>query len=158
MATINYPSHLRVPLQDGYGFQHVPTNLETEMESGRTRSRQRYTSVPSAASVKFRFTDLQAQYFEMWYAAPFEEGGIANGTVPFNSRLKTPIGFKYYECKFDGGYAGPTLDGGRYWLYTATLQLKERPILKDYEWLQFPDLFLGASIIDHALNQEWPQA
>ncbi|WP_110640986.1 hypothetical protein [Salinicola sp. CPA57] len=158
MANIDYPVGLPMPLQEGYGLQHVSTNQVTEMDSGKRRRRQRFRTVPSNASVKFRCTEQQAQLFEMWFAASVDQGGIANGTIYFNCRLRTPIGIRDYECCFDDGYSGPTLIGGRYWDYTANLELKERPILKDYEWLQFPDMFLGASIIDRAINQEWPEA
>ncbi|WP_456010717.1 hypothetical protein [Escherichia coli] len=49
----------------------------------------------------------------------------------------------------------PTVLG--FWKFTAALELWERPILPPV-WGNFPEFIVGQSIIDYALNKEWPEA
>ena len=44
-----------------------------------------------------------------------------------------------------------------YWQFSATLELWTRPVLGG-GWAEFPDYIINSSIIDIALNREWPEA
>ena len=150
---INYPhEYLPMPQRPGYGFTPVSPLQRSTMTSGRTRQRRKYTSVPTAASVSWVFTDAQAQLFEVWY-----RDVITDGAAWFNMRIRTPMGVGDYVCRFDDIYDGPALYALGYWKYTATLELWERPILPP-GWGNFPEFIVGQSIIDYALNKEWPEA
>lgn len=152
-TSINYPrDYLPLPLQDGYGLKPVSPLLRTPMVSGRVRQRRRYTSTPTEASVIWLFTDTQAQVFEAWY-----RDAINDGASWFNMPLKTPVGTRDYVCRVVDIYEGPTLTGGRYWRYSASLELWERP-LPPVGWGNYPELLAGSSIIDIAINREWPKA
>lgn len=155
MAMASYPhEYLPLPLQDGYGFKPVSPLLRTQLTSGRARQRRQYTSTPTSASVTWMFTtDAQSQLFEAWY-----RDAITDGADWFLMRLQTPRGVEDYKCRFtDDMYEGPTLVAPIYWQYTATLELWERPILPP-GWGEFPDLIANQSIIDFAMNREWPEA
>jgi hypothetical protein len=151
---LNYPhDYLPLPLQDGYAFQATSPLLRTQLTSGRARQRRLYTSVPTQATVKWLFgNDGQCQYFELWF-----RDVISDGASWFNMNLRTPLGIESYVCRFTDIYEGPTLTAGKYWQYSATLELWERPILTS-EWKDFPDLVVNQSIIDLALNREWPES
>ena len=43
-----------------------------------------------------------------------------------------------------------------YWKYTATLELWERP-LAPAPWGNYPEWIVGSSLLDIALNKEWPK-
>lgn len=154
MTDIHYPhNHLPLPLQEGYGFQPVSPLLRTQLTSGRARQRRQYTSTPTQASVKWIFTtDAQAMIFEAWY-----RDVLSDGAAWFLMRLQTPLGVRDYRCRFTDIYQGPTLVAPIYWQFSATLELWERPILPP-GWGPFPDYIAGSSIIDLALNREWPEA
>ena len=122
------------------------------MTSGRTRQRRKYTSVPTEASVSWVFNDAQAQLFEVWF-----RDVITDGAAWFNMRMRTPMGVGDYVCRFKDIYDGPVLFGLGFWKITATLELWERPILPP-GWGNFPEFIVGQSIIDYALNKEWPEA
>lgn len=152
-TSINYPKdYLPLPVQDGYGLTPVDPLLRTEMTSGRARQRRRYLSTPTQASVAWILDDAQSQLFETWYQAT-----ISDGAAWFNMPLRTPEGIQEYVCRFIEIYDGPTITGGRYWRFSATLELWKRPVL-DPGWSEFPDYIINSNIIDLALNREWPSA
>lgn len=153
MGAIYYPDQLPIPLKDGFGLQPVSPLRRTQLTSGRARQRRIYTSVPTNASVTWSFkTDKEAQLFEAWY-----RDTIDDGTAWFYMRLKTPLGIQPYKCRFTDIYQGPILSRPRFWKFTATLELWERPLLPR-GWGNFPELVLGTDIIDLAVNREWPEA
>jgi len=122
------------------------------MTSGRTRQRRKYTSVPTEAGVSWVFSDAESQLFEAWF-----RDAITDGAAWFNMRMRTPMGVGDYVCRFKDIYDGPVLYALGYWKFTATLELWERPILPP-GWGNFPEFIAGQSIIDYALNKEWPEA
>ena len=154
MADIFYPDeYLPLPLMDGYGFKAISPLLRTEMTSGRARQRRLYTSTPTQASVKWIFqTDGLAQAFEAFF-----RDVIGDGVSWFYLRIQTPIGLKQYKARFVDIYEGPTLVSPKYWQYSATLELWERP-LPTPGMGNYPGLLAGQSLIDIALNREWPKA
>ncbi|EOV9740122.1 hypothetical protein ACM26X_10755 [Kluyvera cryocrescens] len=154
MPLASYPhEYLPLPQQDGYGLTPVSPTLRTKLTSGRSRQRRKYTSVPTEASVSwFMESDSQAQLFEAWH-----RDVIHDGVDWFLMRLQTPLGVEDYKCRFTDIYVGPTLVAPIYWKFTATLELWERPILPP-GWGNFPEFIVGQSIIDYALNKEWPEA
>jgi len=143
-TSISYPhEYLPLPLQDGYAFQAVSPVLRTQLTSGRARQRRLYTSLPTQAFVSWSFdSDSQSQLFEAWYC-----DSLSDGASWFNMRLRTPMGIEDYVCRFTDIYEGPTLTGGNYWQFSATLELWERPILPP-GWGAFPYAIANQSIID----------
>jgi len=154
MADIYYPhDYLPLPLQAGYGFKPVSPLKRTEMVSGRSRQRRKYTSTPTAVTVRWIFIkDQQAQVFESWY-----RDVLIDGVSWFFMKLQTPVGVKFYKCRFTDIYDGPTLVPPKYWQYSALIELWERP-LPPPGWGNFPELLSGSDIIDIAVNVEWPKA
>ncbi|CNH64813.1 Uncharacterised protein [Yersinia intermedia] len=154
MSDINYPhAYLPLPLMEGYGFKAVSPILRTQMTSGRARQRRLYTSVPTQASVSWIFkTDAESQLFEAWF-----RDAINDGVAWFFMKLQTPLGVEAYKCRFIDIYEGPILVAPKYWRFSATLELWERPLLPSGLG-EFPDYIINSSIIDLALNQEWPEA
>ncbi|MEA4425686.1 hypothetical protein VBP99_26515, partial [Klebsiella pneumoniae] len=75
----------------------------------------------------------------------------------FMMKLQTPAGIKFYKCRFTDIYQGPVLVAPIYWKYTATLELWERP-LAPAPWGNYPEWIVGSSLLDIALNKEWPKA
>ncbi|MDT7005337.1 hypothetical protein [Klebsiella variicola] len=153
MADIFYPDeYLPLPLMDGYGFKPISPLLRTEMTSGRAQQRRRYTSTPTQASVKWIFkNDALAQVFEAFF-----RDALKDGQSWFYLKLQTPIGVKPYKARFVDIYEGPTLVAPKYWQYSATLELWERP-LPPSGWGNYPEWLAGQSLLDIALNREWPK-
>jgi hypothetical protein len=150
MATINYPIGLPLPLRNGYELNHISPLMRSELQSGRARQRRRYTSVPSMASVSWNMSQQQAQLFEAWF-----RWELLDGTEWFNAKLRTPVGFQDYECRFADMYTGPQLIGIDRWAFSATFEIRERQtLIQGYELL--PSFVLYPDIFDRAMNQEWP--
>lgn len=145
-----YPASLPMPVGDGYGFEPVSPLVRSKLQSGRTRQRRRFTSVPTISSVSWLLDDREAQFFEAWF-----EHVLVSGSLWFECPLKTPLGLDDYRARFADIYSGPELVDG-YWRFTASLELFKRPIL-DSDWvIVAPDYILMSDIFDRAMNQEWP--
>ncbi|CAM3408143.1 hypothetical protein BS639_17910 [Rouxiella silvae] len=152
-SNINYPAdYLPTPLQDGFGLTPISPLLRTQFTSGRARQRRLYKSTPTQAAVTWLFTEGESQLFEAWFSE-----GLTDGVSWFNMPLRTPLGLGDYVCRFTDIYDGPVLVGGKYWQFTATLELWERPVLPPGS-TEFPDYIVNADIIDIAANREWPQS
>lgn len=126
MADIYYPhDYLPLPRMEGYGLKPVSPLLRTEMTSGRARQRRQCTSTPTQAIVKWTFkTDGESQLFEDWF-----RDALTDDVACFNMKLHTPRGLEFYKCRFTDIYEGPTLIAPKYFQFSATLELWERPIL-----------------------------
>ncbi|HAT3749166.1 TPA: hypothetical protein I8622_002142 [Klebsiella oxytoca] len=149
---LNYPSDaLPCPLKENFGLKPVSPLKRTQMVTGRTRQRRAYTSVPTETDIAWIFTDAQGQAFEAWY-----RDVISDGAAWFNMPLLTPVGQRDYVCRFKDIYEGPTPEGGMFWRYTATLELWERPLVPP-PWGNYPEWIAGSSLLDIALNREWPK-
>lgn len=148
---IQYPKELPYPLRDGYGFNAVSPMKATSMQTGRTRYRRKYSSVPTDAKVSWNMDELEAQYFESWY-----EEVLVSGSLWFECELRTPQGLMPYKAHFKDIYDGPVLFGVNRFSFSATLQLWERPILTGGWAIYAPEYILHMDILDLAINAEWP--
>lgn len=151
-TSINYPAGLPNPLREGHALNPVSPFLRTGLASGRARQRRSFTSTPTNGTFDFIFTDAQAQAFESWF-----RDSLGDGVEWFNIPRKTPMGMVKLVCRFTGMYSGPALWGADRWKFSCPLEVWERPLLPR-GWGQFPELVIGSSIIDRALNKEWPEA
>lgn len=151
MALIMQPKWLPEPLRDGYALKQVSPLLRSSFVSGRSMQRRRYTNTPTEVSVRWLLDSPKAALFEKWF-----QQVLKDGSGWFACRLRTPLGMEYYKCRFMDVYDGPALTQSNDWLISGNLELFERPLLED-GWLEMPDGYLQASIIDKALNREWPR-
>jgi len=152
MPDINYPQNLPLPLRQGYGMNHVSPLLRTELQSGRARQRRVYTNVPTIVDVSWLMTRAQAQIFEGWF-----RWTLVDGSEWFNAKLRTPLGFQDYYCRFADMYTGPELVGVEMWRFQAKLEIKDRQTLEP-GWEILPTFIEGMDIFDLAMNREWPEA
>lgn len=153
-STIQYPSQLPKPLQDGYQLDTVSPKMSTTMASGRVLERRRAVSVPTRPRVKWLMNGNQAAFFEAWFSRV-----LAEGTKWFDMEVLTTQGLMVRTCRILGMYEGPKLVSGRFWELSATLELQERPLIPP-GWEQFPDYWFNMDIFDLAMagKGHWPEA
>lgn len=146
-----YPAGLPAPLRESSGFESVNNIVRTEMESGRARQRQSFTSVPVFATLSWLFrNDPQAQLFDAWAAQ------VARAKW-YTMQLRCPLGLITHDVRFTESVQGPQAVGPKFWRYTARVELRERPLLEP-GWAEIlPDYILLADIFDRAVNFEWPE-
>ena len=149
---IDYPSELPCILKDGFGLKPVSPIRRTQIVTGRSRQRRAYTSTPTETDISLILDDAQSQIFEGWF-----RDVLGDGVAWFNFPLLTPIGYKHYVCRFTDIYQGPTPEGGMYWRYSATIELWERPTIPP-GWGHYPEWLAGSSLLDIAINRDWPKA
>lgn len=144
-----YPEGLPYPQKDGLGFTPVNPILRTEFTSGRARQRKRFVSAPTLANFTWVFTDVQAELFEAWAV---QEAGADW----FEMDIVTPLGKDTRIARFTATPNGPKRFGRLHWSYTATLEIRERPLLEPGYAGTVPDFVYDSSIFDRAMNREWP--
>lgn len=155
-AEIDFPAILPCGIREGYALELVQPFARTEMASGRAKQRQTFDNVPEMATVSWIFTPQEGMFFESWFRYT-----IRNGTDWFNVDLRTTMdgrddpGVSSYECRFTSVYKKAP-EGAYDWRFTANLELRYRETL-DEEWLEFPEYVLESSLIDIAMNREWPE-
>ena len=92
------------------------------------------------------------QLFEAWF-----RDTITDGADWFNMPLLTPLGAQDYVLSVCRYLRRSYTRRGKYWRFSATLELWERPILPP-GWAEFPDFIVNSDILDLAVNREWPEA
>lgn len=151
-TNINYPRGLPNPLREGHSLSAAQPFMRTQMQSGRSRQRRMFSSVPTFGNFDFLFKkDNQAAAFEAWF-----RDQLNDGTEWFNIERKTPLGMTQLVCRFTSMYIGPTLVGRSMWRFSCPLEVWERPLMP-HGWGEMTDYILGADIIDLAANREWPK-
>lgn len=150
---IQYPAGLPCFERQGYGLKTVDPQLRSELDSGRSRVRRKFTATPTEVQCSVLMNDSQAQLFEAWW-----ERVLVSGTKYFEAPLKTPMGMQSYTARFMGIYDGPVLVGVSHWRYTFTLELRKRPIIPAPWAVLAPDWILGAGKFDRLMNDTWPEA
>ncbi|OHC12257.1 MAG: hypothetical protein A2002_09465 [Pseudomonadales bacterium GWC1_66_9] len=149
--TITYPAGLPHPLRESYGFESVNNIVRSDLVSGRARQRQRFTSVPSFATLTWLFkSNAEAQLFDAWTSQVAKAEWV-------RMTLTCPLGLIEHDVRFAESPSGPVRSGVRFWRYTARVELRERPLLEPGWAGILPDYILGSDIFDRAMNQEWPQ-
>ncbi len=151
-TNIDFPAGLPNGLRADHQANHVQPFQRTTMADGRARQRRRFSSVPSMQAFTWIFKANEAALFEAWF-----RDAIKDGAEWFNIKRLTPLGMSVLVCRFSSMYRGPVLLGVDRWQFSAELEVWERPLMP-VGWGEFPEFVLGASIIDIALNREWPEA
>lgn len=150
-----YPEQLPIPLQDDYAIQRISGTRATQMQSGRRRVRRVFRTTPSVITLKWIMSHVQCELFEGWFWNTAEGGA---------SWVKMPIQYpqngndiQLEEVRFIDVYEGPKLVSYQWWEITAQVETRESGRLEE-DWTIYPEAWLGRSIIDVAMNREWPAA
>ena len=118
-----WPTTLPAPRVPGYALNPVDPVVRTNMESGPARTRRRFTQAPTFIPVSFQFTESQFAIFEKFHAADLYDGAAWFDNIP----LVNGQGVTNYTARFKGSWKAQPR-GNKYWLVTATLEVKTRPL------------------------------
>lgn len=121
-----FPMTLPQPRASGYSIAPKAPYISTDMDSGRSRNRRRFTTTPSNVTVTWWFTLTQFATFEGFF-----EYDLNGGAKPFQVDLVNGMGITPVVAKFvnDPPYQAP-LGDNRVWFYvTATLLVKKLPVI-----------------------------
>lgn len=153
-TTINWPDDLGCSaLQDGYELKPVSTMIRTSLSDGRAFQRRKYMSAPMNVSLTWIFTEGEYMLFDSWLKYT-----LLDGVKWFNMPLKTSLGYDMCVCRFTDIYDSASIQQGRFWKISASLEIYIRPVL-DPEWSQIvPGFVAGSDIFDIAMCREWPVA
>lgn len=114
-----WPSWLPCALMRDYNYQRKDIVVRTEMDTGRTRMRQRFSNGPTIANVSWLMTKPQMAYFEGFFLSVLQ-----GGSQPFNLPIKSGTGTEEHEVRFTGPYSA-TLASDYLFNVTAQLEVAE---------------------------------
>lgn len=80
-----WPGTLPTPNLGGYSEQYIDPVIRTQMDSGPTKRRLRYTAVPKQVSVSLTLTNAQVQTLEAFY-----RDDLGYGSLPFDFENPRP--------------------------------------------------------------------
>lgn len=95
MAVAQYPPNLPPPLRTGKSRQQVPSFRAIESYRGQVYVQPTGTTAPVIWDLTFRFDQLHAQIFCLWF-----ETVIARGVDPFTMPIRVEEGLVTHELQF----------------------------------------------------------
>lgn len=141
-----WPSELPTPQRDEFALQQRPNLAVTPMDSGYTRTRAKFRSVPTHVPVIYRCEASRAALFE-----GFITHNLQCATLTFTTPLLFPSGMQHVSAKFLSNplEQAKLLAGGQWWEYRATLEI-DRPVLssEDTQFLLDNDIASLNGVID----------
>ncbi|MFN4017090.1 MAG: hypothetical protein ACK4JB_17260 [Reyranella sp.] len=155
-VTLTWPSRLPLPSMQGYGIEDDLRIERSEMESGSERERRTSTALKSAVQVQWKFTLFEYALFEGWLIHR------ARGQW-FNMAYLGGIGLIACEARIQRGKAPSKFQTGASVIVTATLDIRDRPIVTDAELTEllaveeasvatlFAEIADAHGVIDHDL-------
>lgn len=123
-VTLNWPSVLPLPSMQGYGIEDDLHVESSPMESGTERERVTSTAITSVLQVQWKFTLLEYGIFESWLVKR------ARGRW-FNMIYLGGIGLVSCEARIQKGKASVKFQNGARATVTATISVRDRPMLSD---------------------------
>ena len=155
---LSWPTSLPAPSIEGYGLEDMPALRRTEMETGSARQRLSSTQARAEFPVKWEFTLWQYGIFESWLA-----NRATYGATWFAAELLSGSGLVQCEARFKNGKAPAKARNGQRWVVTATLDVRDRPMLSDAELTlvidEDPDaLFAAVDALHVTIETEFPTA
>lgn len=165
MATVNYPSNLPAPLQQGYGQEVASGFLQSNVQAGPPINYRvsRDNLVTYTLTWQLDAESGEASYFWQW-----GESQLDGWTKPFNMDLLVSSGLQEQEVWFANG-SKPQLvstNAGAV-TYSATVFAREikDPFNGQFETLEWfavrapdGDPFTGMAILDRAITESAPEA
>ncbi len=126
---LKYPSLLPMPLLSDYGFKQQSNLLRTKMDSGHSRVRRRFKSVPTTNTASWLLKKDEAAAFE-----GFIEHALHGASAWFVMEVLTPIGMVEHDARF---ITSPLESykpySATHWEYKAQIELKKREIISEQQ-------------------------
>ena len=126
---IKYPSNLPSPLLSSHTLKQQSNLLRTKMDSGHSRVRRRFNSVPTIMPASWRCKSDIAAAFE-----GFVTHGLHDCTAWFLMNILTPSGLVEHEVRF---ITSPLEDrkplSASHWEYTAQIEIKQLIVLSEQQ-------------------------
>lgn len=128
MTTPVYPSHL-LPcfLIEGHSYRQQNTIQKTQFQTGRTRRRRLFVSVPEALSVSTKMTDEQLETFEAWIHHKVKDVGW------FEAPIHTARGYTNRTVTLENNDFSKDYQGSGLWKITLSLMTEKQNYLSETE-------------------------
>lgn len=132
-----WPARLPLPSMTGYGIEDDLKMERSAMESGTERERATSTAITSSIQVQWKFTLFEYAIFESWLV------NRARGQW-FSMTYLGGIGLVACEARIQKGKAPSKFQNGARVTVSATLDVRDRPMLSDADLTVFMEEDLEA--------------
>ena len=119
-----WPARLPLPSMTGYGIEDDLKMERSPMESGTERERATSTAITSSVQAQWKFTLFEYAIFESWLIHR------ARGRW-FSMTYLGAIGLIECEARIQKGKAPSKFQNGARVTVTATIDIRDRPMLSD---------------------------
>lgn len=159
MTIITYPVGLPTFLFAGKSRNQPAQFTESNPRRGPAYTQKIGSDMPVFWDVSFRFNEDDAQRFKLWVQL---SQYLDNGLNEFILPIKTEFGFVDHTCRFlSTGFLDTKQDSQTSFTYNATIMARKLVVPQEYldngdYIVTLPDWRNYASLLDIAINQEWP--
>lgn len=152
-VALSWPARLPLPTMQGYGIDDDLKVERSEMESGSSRERPTSTAISSSIQVQWKFTLFEYAVFESWLV------NRARGQW-FNMTYLGGIGLVECEARIQKGKASSKFQNGARVTVTATVDIRDRPMLTDEDLTVLIDedgdaLFAAIAGVHHVVSSSY---
>lgn len=127
MVSVIYPyESLPGPHFSSSGIKQQSNFLINKAESGYSRIRKRFKSVPAEMKIQWRLTSSQADFFLGWV-----EHVLDGGVLSFSLNMRSPQGVVPHEFRFLTHPLEGVKPSGNRWLYSAKMEVRELPVMSE---------------------------
>lgn len=159
MTTIAYPVGLPTFKSAGKSRNQPAKFTESNPRRGPAYAQKIGSDMPVFWDVSFLFSGDDAQRFQLWVTLPqFLDGGINEFILP----IRTEFGMVDHTCRFlSSGFLDAKQESPTVFVYNCTIMARALVIPQEYidngdYIVTLPDWKEYASLLDIAINQEWP--
>lgn len=159
MTIIAYPAGLPTFLFAGKSRTQPAQFTESNPRRGPSYTQKIGSDMPVFWDVTFRFNEDDAQRFQLWVKL---SQYLDNGLNEFILPIKTEFGFVDHTCRFlSTGFLDAKQDSQTSFTYNASIMARKLIVPQSYldngdYIVTLPDWKNYASLLDVAINQEWP--
>lgn len=159
MTIIAYPVGLPTFLFAGKSRNQPAQFTESNPRRGPSYTQKIGSDMPVFWDVTFRFNEDDAQRFQLWVKlSQYLDNGINEFILP----IKTEFGLVDHTCRFlSTSFLDTKQDSQTSFTYNATIMARKLVVPQSYldngdYIVTLPDWKTYASLLDVAVNQEWP--
>lgn len=151
-----YPMTLPLPTMDGYTIAAAPRFVRTGLSSGPAAQRARRNAPPLLLEYRWVLSLEQLETFEYWYAQR-----LRKGQSWFSGPLSLGTGCTTGDLRFTGAYSAAQLSGDDVWEVTASMELRERPLITGDQYtamIQVVPFTESEALFHQIMNTDLPQS
>lgn len=156
MTVSSFPSSIRPAIRASKTRRQAAAFSASSKNAGRLYVQATGPDTPVIWDIEFRLTGVEAAALQQWFI--FE---INRGIDEFMMPIRTEFGLIMHKCRFLPEGLMDATEDGQSWVYRARIMARAQVIPTVYSdaadlIVALPDWPQWGSLLDQAINSEWP--